>query len=221
MLESALKFKEAFANMTVKKCLKSLFEIYDTSSPPSKGKSDESLSTYASPSLSVVHDVRVGKVDAQQLLMNRYKLEKGTSSLVDNKSELDTYLSDRVEKNVPNFDILGWWKDCSVRRYHILSKLAKDVLAMPVSTVTSESAFSTGGRVLDSFRTSLTPRMVEALICTQDWLRKCHGPLIVEECLLELEALEESKLFLFYILLFDLFYNYCLIEYMVCFIVLY
>ena len=49
------------------------------------------------------------------------------------------------------------------------------------STIAFEAAFSTGGRVLDSFQTSLTPRMVEALICAQDWLHKSHGPLIMEE----------------------------------------
>jgi hypothetical protein len=41
---------------------------------------------------------------------------------------------------------------------------------LPVSTVASESAFSTGGRILDSFRSCLSPEMAEALICTQNWL---------------------------------------------------
>lgn len=39
------------------------------------------------------------------------------------------------------------------------------------SVSTSESAFSTGGRVLDIFRTCLNPDMSETLICTQNWLR--------------------------------------------------
>nr|XP_040251708.2 uncharacterized protein LOC120968794 [Aegilops tauschii subsp. strangulata] len=34
-----------------------------------------------------------------------------------------------------------------------------------------ESAFSTSGRILNEFRTSLTPFMVQALVCAQDWLR--------------------------------------------------
>ena len=57
-------------------------------------------------------------------------------------------------------------------RFSILSQLTRDVLAIPISTVVSESAFSTGGRVVDAFRSSLTPKMVQALICAQDWLRE-------------------------------------------------
>jgi hypothetical protein len=41
---------------------------------------------------------------------------------------------------------------------------------MQVSTVASESAFSVGGCVLDPFRTRLDPTIVEALVCTKDWI---------------------------------------------------
>ncbi|XP_022743828.1 zinc finger BED domain-containing protein RICESLEEPER 2-like [Durio zibethinus] len=60
----------------------------------------------------------------------------------------------------------------SDHRFLILSHLACDVLAILISTVTSESAFSTGGCVLDAYRSSLTPKIVQALICAQDWLRR-------------------------------------------------
>ncbi|KAF7112610.1 hypothetical protein RHSIM_RhsimUnG0212000 [Rhododendron simsii] len=85
-------------------------------------------------------------------------------------SEVDKYLGDLCERrDNPDFDILVWWKNNS-NKYPILSKIARDVLAVPVSTVAFESAFSTGGRVLDPLRSSLSPSMVETLVCTQNWL---------------------------------------------------
>ncbi|CAN1248930.1 Zinc finger BED domain-containing protein RICESLEEPER 2 [Linum perenne] len=71
---------------------------------------------------------------------------------------------------VDSFDILKWWATHGVR-FPVLAEIARDMLAIPISTVASESAFSTGGRVLNSFRTSLIPGIVEALICCGDWLR--------------------------------------------------
>ena len=45
------------------------------------------------------------------------------------------------------------------------------MLAVHVSTVASESAFSMGGRILDIFCSSLALEMVQSLICTQNWLQ--------------------------------------------------
>ncbi|XP_031108518.1 zinc finger BED domain-containing protein RICESLEEPER 2-like [Ipomoea triloba] len=107
------------------------------------------------------------------------------------KTELEHYLSEAIVEEENSFDILRWWKVNSAR-FPILSKLARDVLAIPISTVASESAFSTSGRVLDCFRSSLTPKIVEALVCTQDWLRLPNTPLSIEENLEELERFEKE-----------------------------
>jgi len=48
--------------------------------------------------------------------------------------------------------------------------MARDILTVPVSIVSSESTFSTSGPVLDQFRSSLGPKIVETLICAQDSL---------------------------------------------------
>ncbi|OMO67286.1 hypothetical protein COLO4_30192 [Corchorus olitorius] len=56
-------------------------------------------------------------------------------------------------------------------RFPILSCITRDVLVVPVSIVASESAFSTGGRVLDVYRSCLNPEFIQALVCGQDWLR--------------------------------------------------
>ncbi|GJW21802.1 zinc finger BED domain-containing protein RICESLEEPER 2-like protein [Tanacetum coccineum] len=87
-----------------------------------------------------------------------------------NKTEVDIYLDGGLEKRDNSFDILNWWKVNSLK-FPILSQVARHVLGMPISTVASESAFSTGGRVIDQFISSLTPKTAEALICVQDWIR--------------------------------------------------
>jgi len=63
-------------------------------------------------------------------------------------------------------------------RFPILSNIARELLAMPVSTVASEFAFSIGGRVLDPHRSSLSQLKVDALICTQDWLKDTFTSLL-------------------------------------------
>ncbi|KAF0896093.1 hypothetical protein E2562_019323 [Oryza meyeriana var. granulata] len=122
----------------------------------------------------------------RSLIAQKMRLDNGAMSST--KSELEKYLAEENEED-KDFDILEWWKD-NANRFPVLSRMAHDLLAIPISTVASESAFSTGGRVLDDFRSSLTPQMVERLICTQDWLRSSIN-LSVEEDLEELAKLEE------------------------------
>jgi hypothetical protein len=70
------------------------------------------------------------------------------------KSEIENYLKEEPvrwnDKNDGTFDILAWWKG-KQGTYPVLARLARDVLAIQVSTVASESAFSAGGRVVDPF----------------------------------------------------------------------
>jgi hypothetical protein len=91
--------------------------------------------------------------------------------------DLEKYLADPIFKvgksNHHTFDILAWWK-AHKEEYPILGQLARDVLAMQVSTIALESAFSAGDRVLDPFRTRLDPTMVEALVCTKDWITRAR-----------------------------------------------
>ncbi|XP_052874137.1 uncharacterized protein LOC108470035 [Gossypium arboreum] len=58
--------------------------------------------------------------------------------------------------------------------------MTSNILTIPISTVASESAFSTGGHVFNSFRSSLTLLMVKTLFCTQDWLRNLMMPSILK-----------------------------------------
>ena len=82
------------------------------------------------------------------------------------KIELECHME---EKLMPRANILDYWKTHEIR-YPIVARMARDILAIPISTVASESAFSVGGRVLDAYRSSLKPTTVEAIICLRDWV---------------------------------------------------
>ncbi|KAA0034838.1 putative transposase [Cucumis melo var. makuwa] len=100
---------------------------------------------------------------------------KGRNGLVlddDAKTEVTRYLDEaRIDCIGDEYlNLLTWWKVNS-SRFKIISQVARDIYGIPISTVPSKSAFSTGGRVLDSFRSSLTPQTAEALICAQNWIQ--------------------------------------------------
>ncbi|XP_058770890.1 zinc finger BED domain-containing protein RICESLEEPER 1-like [Vicia villosa] len=89
------------------------------------------------------------------------------------KSELQTYLDEGVyipDGDNNSFSALERWRNNSLK-YKILSKMAADILAVPISIVASESTFSARGRVIDEYRSKLNEQSIEALICGGDWLR--------------------------------------------------
>ncbi|XP_069148566.1 zinc finger BED domain-containing protein RICESLEEPER 1-like [Solanum lycopersicum] len=120
--------------------------------------------------------------------LHKHKSEKGGAS---SKSELVKYLDEETEIEKSDFDVLIWWIVNSPI-FSFLSEMARYVLAIPVSSVASECAFSTEGHILDLFRSSLTPRFVQALVCLQDWLRSEPLSISIEEDLDFLEQLEED-----------------------------
>lgn len=99
---------------------------------------------------------------------SEFDLMASESTFVNPKSELDQYLEEKVYPRDQNFDILNWWK-ANGRKYPNLQLIARDILAIPVSTVASESAFSTSGRIVSPHRSRLGPDILEALMCTRDW----------------------------------------------------
>ncbi|KAL4592499.1 hypothetical protein LXL04_005497 [Taraxacum kok-saghyz] len=107
-------------------------------------------------------------------MLKEFKAYESTEFVLSQKSQLEMYLDE------PRSDIE-------------LVSMARDILSIPVSTVASESAFSNGGRVLDQYRSSLNHDIVEALICSKDWLFGIKGD--EELCLQELtdDIMEEEN----------------------------
>ncbi|KAL1073895.1 hypothetical protein V6Z11_D11G253200 [Gossypium hirsutum] len=99
-----------------------------------------------------------------------YKRYLNESSTRSEKSQLDIYLEEPELELNSQIDVLDYWSKNSVR-YNELSLLARDLLAIPISTVASELAFSMGKKVITPLRSSLKPKTVQAVVCLDDWMR--------------------------------------------------
>jgi len=93
---------------------------------------------------------------------------QAAGSLASNASELVSFLDcDTVNQFNDDFNILNWWHQHKLT-YPVLSIMAKDILTVPVSIISSESTFSMTGRIIEERRRKLKPEMVEMLTCIKD-----------------------------------------------------
>ncbi|XP_020688142.1 zinc finger BED domain-containing protein RICESLEEPER 1 isoform X1 [Dendrobium catenatum] len=92
-----------------------------------------------------------------------------SEDIVLQKSQLELYLDDpRIDRKT-GLDILSYWKSNQFK-YPEVAAMARDILGIPFSTVTVESAFDESDRVLDRYQSALNSDILEAFICTRDWL---------------------------------------------------
>ncbi|KAL6537556.1 hypothetical protein OROMI_026090 [Orobanche minor] len=154
--------EEAKAKITtVKELLVSLTDIYRMSANASSGVSSNAFSK-GSTATSVISSSSIRET-ASSSKFNKSKavkmsgkmadlLEGWQKALADShevvcESEVDRYLLDPIEvppkREASNWCLLSWWK-INGCKYPNLALVAKDVLAIQVSTVASESSFSTG-----------------------------------------------------------------------------
>ncbi|XP_056695039.1 zinc finger BED domain-containing protein RICESLEEPER 4-like [Spinacia oleracea] len=136
-----------------------LFDDYRRIYAPFSPSNDEVTSASSSHSTSFDHKKVIEEQVKRLRTANRYS-----------SSEFDRYLNEKLREHELDMDILDWWK-MNAHRYPILARLARDVLAVPIST------------------------MVEALICTQGWIRskkENDERLNVEEKLEDLKQLEKE-----------------------------
>ena len=123
--------------------------------------------------------------------------KKATNSSPNNTTDLDRYLNiDLISfEDNEDFDILIWWKS-QQHKYPVLSIIARDVLTVPVNTVASEAAFSTGERVVSDKQCSLALDSIEANICVKDWAiadKMIFDSIQEENMFVDMEKLKSSR----------------------------
>ncbi|XP_074279075.1 zinc finger BED domain-containing protein RICESLEEPER 2-like [Silene latifolia] len=181
--------KGKMLSLNISYFFQSLFDFYAAPTAAKEASCSSSSTTTTSKEVRSKECESNDMFNFDSLMGDKFEIEMGGG--VVKKTKWEKYLEDDRESRDRSFNVLQWWKD-NQKRYPKLSLMARDVLVIPVSTVASESAFSTGGRILDSFRTSLAPSTVEALICAQDWLRTTNSPLVIEDAMNEMERLQED-----------------------------
>ncbi|RLN24508.1 hypothetical protein C2845_PM07G09110 [Panicum miliaceum] len=98
-----------------------------------------------------------------------------SSATESSQSELLIYLDEaNVSIDEKNFNLLNYWK-VNIHIFLVVASMAKRFLAVRASSVSSESTFSNGGRILDDYRSSLKPSIVQALVCASSWIRGSHS----------------------------------------------
>ncbi|CAN7000888.1 unnamed protein product [Brassica rapa subsp. trilocularis] len=96
---------------------------------------------------------------------------EGSSPREFGESELDAYLKEPVMEWNKDFKVLEWWREDGGHKYPILSRVARDILSIPVSRVTSYDAYVTGKREPPAFVVSLEAKVANAMMCSKKWLR--------------------------------------------------
>jgi hypothetical protein len=87
------------------------------------------------------------------------------------KSQLDIYLDEPGLDfhSYEDMDVLQWWKNNN-DRFPELSRLACDLLSVPITTVASNSEYCTGSHFFNKYKDRILPMDVETRICTRSWL---------------------------------------------------
>ncbi|KAL3374829.1 hypothetical protein AABB24_006359 [Solanum stoloniferum] len=87
-----------------------------------------------------------------------------------NSNELSVYLEQQYDIDESDFDLLAWWKG-NTKKFPLLSRMARDVLAVPVSTIPLDKVFKQDEVQIWEKENLLGDESVERIECLKDWIR--------------------------------------------------
>ncbi|CAA7015578.1 unnamed protein product [Microthlaspi erraticum] len=105
------------------------------------------------------------------LFQEYLKFEGSSASRELCEGELEAYLKEPVLEWKKDFQALAWWKEES-QKYPILSRVARDILSIPVTRGTSHRAYVVDKRGCPDFIVSLEAKLVNAMMCSESWPRR-------------------------------------------------
>ncbi|XP_020251906.1 zinc finger BED domain-containing protein RICESLEEPER 1-like [Asparagus officinalis] len=132
---------------------------YDEGSSDRTNAAGFSISSFKTSSRITLSDTQRG--------LDQYLQQTSSSHSI--KSDLDMYLEEPVHPSKEglsdSFNVLAWWK-FNEAKYPILSLVARDILAIPIS-----AQLNVEGRSLNQYLSSMDAMTVQGLLCAQGWLR--------------------------------------------------
>ena len=81
-----------------------------------------------------------------------------------------SYLNSPPEETSDEFDLCQWWATIG-SSYPILQRLARDILPVQASRVSSERIFSSAGSLISLKRNRLNQESIRASMCIKHWSR--------------------------------------------------
>ncbi|CAN6811057.1 unnamed protein product [Brassica oleracea] len=116
-------------------------------------------------------DKEENKPDAYEdfVLFKEYLKFEGGRSREFQESELDSYLKQPVMEWNKDFKALEWWKEES-QKYPILSRVARDILSIPISRASSYDAYVSEIREPPRYVLSMDAKAANAMVCGRSWL---------------------------------------------------
>lgn len=94
--------------------------------------------------------------------------KKKKSNSLQSRNEVDEYLITPIEPS--NINPCDWWRNHK-SNYPLLSKIARDYIGIPSTSVPSEQAFSKSGELVNKKRNRLGDNSIEACMCLNSWIR--------------------------------------------------
>nr|GEV32398.1 high mobility group B protein 7 [Tanacetum cinerariifolium] len=125
------------------------------------GKFDKNIGSYEKDTYDSDYDS-----DHDGSLYHQAKHDRLATSEYERYVKID-FVSHLSTEELAGYDVLGFWK-ANESTFTVISQMARDILSVQATSIASESAFSTSGRVLSIRRTRLTPASLEMCMCLKD-----------------------------------------------------
>ena len=113
--------------------------------------------------IAIVGEKRKPSGIMEQIIQKKKKHNNSQS-----RNEVNEYLAIPVESQSVN--PCEWWKHHRTQ-YPILSKIARDYICIPSTSVPSEQAFSKSGELISKRRNRLGDSAIEACMCLNSWIK--------------------------------------------------